>query len=64
MLKMIEGHKGITVKKNGEEAYEAKVDDLIHALLTAGEKDKTLTEVNNNANIVQDRGGGTASNCN
>ena len=62
-LKMIERHKGIFIKKNGEEAYEAKVDELLHALLTAGEEDETMMEANHTTNNVEDRGGDAASTC-
>jgi len=49
-LKMIERHKGM-------------VDELLHALLTAGEEDKTMMEANHTTNNVEDRGGDAASTC-
>jgi hypothetical protein len=39
-LKMLEKHKSIFIKKDGEEAYKAKVAELLYALLAAGKEDE------------------------
>ena len=47
-LKMLERHKSIFIKKDGEKAYEAKVAELLYALLSAGEEDEPEPPVPNN----------------
>jgi hypothetical protein len=47
-LKMLEKHKSIFIKKDGEEAYEAKVAELLYALLAAGKEDEPQPPVTKN----------------
>ena len=56
-LKILQANRELFVKKHGEQAYEDKVNDLLTALLKAGNKDdpNVISEPqNNNDNHMSD----------